>query len=440
MFFLTLKDETGYLTCVFFAGVQWYQKAFEIGEVLAVSSVPELDKLNRPQFIHPEFDRLKTNDDDDTTDWNSLLHTGAIIPVYRSSEELRQVGLDNRGFRRIIRNAIQGNLDSLAEHLPNEILVRHNLLGIHSALRMIHFPKTYSERDMALNRLKFDELFFFQLLMAYRRREIKGELKGISFRIKSELARRLLSRLSFELTGAQRRVINEIMSDMSQTVPMNRLLQGDVGSGKTIVALFAMLVAVENGFQCALMAPTEILAEQHFFTLKNFLGDLPVHLRLLIGGQKKKLREDILEDIRRGSANIVIGTHALIQEQVQFANLGFVVVDEQHRFGVAQRALLRGKGKENPDVLVMTATPIPRTLSLTLYGDLDISVIDELPKNRRPVKTAVRTEKEKKNVYSFVKDEIRRGRQVYIVYPLIEESEKVDLKAAMVEFEKLSAA
>ena len=440
MFLLTLKDETGYLTCVFFAGVQWYQKAFEIGEVLAVSAVPELDKLNRPQFIHPEFDRLKTNDEDDSTDWNSLLHTGAIIPMYRSSEELRQVGLDNRGFRRIIRNAIQNNLDSLSDHLPDEMLHRRSLLDLHSALRMIHFPKTYAETDTALNRLKFDELFFFELLMAYRRREIKGALKGISFTVKSELARQLLSGLSFELTGAQRRVINEITGDMSQSVPMNRLLQGDVGSGKTIVALFAMLIAVENGFQCTLMAPTEILAEQHFFTLKNFLGELSVHVRLIIGGQKKKLREDVLEDIRSGSANIVIGTHALIQDQVQFANLGFVVVDEQHRFGVAQRAILRGKGKENPDVLVMTATPIPRTLSLTLYGDLDVSVIDELPKNRRPVKTAVRTEKEKKQVYSFVKDELRRGRQAYIVYPLIEESEKIDLKAAIVEFEKLSTS
>lgn len=438
MFLLTLNDETGYLTCIFFAGVQWYEKAFRVGEVLAVSSVPELDKLNRPQFIHPEFDRLKTNDDDDATDWNSLLHTGAIIPVYRSSEELRQVGLDNRGFRRIIKNALESNLETLVEHLPEETLLRHHLLEIHSALKMIHFPKTYVERDAALNRLKFDELFFFQLLMAYRRREIKGELKGISFNVKSELARRLLSTLSFDLTGAQRRVINEITGDMSQSVPMNRLLQGDVGSGKTIVALFAMLIAVENRFQCALMAPTEILAEQHFFTLKSFLGDLPVRVRLLIGGQKKKLREDILEDIRRGSANIVIGTHALIQEKVDFADLGLVVIDEQHRFGVAQRALLRGKGKENPDVLVMTATPIPRTLSLTLYGDLDISVIDELPKNRRPVKTARRTEKEKKKVYSFVKDEILRGRQAYIVYPLIEESEKIDLKAAMVEFKKLS--
>jgi ATP-dependent DNA helicase RecG len=438
IFHLTLKDETGYLTCVFFAGIQWYQDAFETGEVLAVSSVPELDRLNRPQFIHPEFDRLKAQDEEDETDWNSLLHTGAIIPKYRSSEELRQVGLDNRGFRRIIRNAIRDNLSSVVEHQPREILQRHGYAEIHSALALIHFPKSYDERDLALRRLKFDELFFFQLLMAYRRRELKGELKGISFNVKSTLARTLLSSLPFDLTSAQRRVIREITDDMQQSTPMNRLLQGDVGSGKTIVALFAMLVAVDNGFQCAFMAPTEILAEQHFSTLKAFLGHLPVNIRLLVGAQKKKLREDVLDDIRRGSAQIVIGTHALIQEHVDFANLGFIVIDEQHRFGVAQRALLRQKGKENPDVLVMTATPIPRTLSLTLYGDLDVSVIDELPKGRKPVKTAVRTEKEKSKVFHFVKEEIRRGRQAYIVYPLIEESEKVDLKAAMAEFKKLN--
>lgn len=438
MFFLTLKDETGYLTSVFFAGVQWYRDAFEVGEILAVSSVPELDKLGRPQFIHPEFDRLKTKDDEDTTDWNSLLNTGAIIPKYSSSEELRQVGLDNRGFRRIMRNALQENVNAVVDHLPGDLLERHRLLDLRSSLKKVHFPKTYEQRDQGLTRLKFDELFYFQLLMAYRRRELKGELKGIAFRIKSDLARQLLSSLPFELTEAQRRVIKEISEDMGNTQPMNRLLQGDVGSGKTIVALFAMLVAVENGYQCALMAPTEILAEQHFFTLKNFLGDLPVNIRVLIGGQKKQLRTDVLEDIRRGSANIVVGTHALIQEQVEFAKLGLVVVDEQHRFGVAQRSLLRQKGKENPDVLVMTATPIPRTLSLTLYGDLDVSVIDELPKNRRPVKTAVRTGKDKTKVFDFVRKEIERGRQAYIVYPLIEESEKVDLKAAIAEFEKLS--
>lgn len=438
MFYLTLKDETGYLTCIFFAGVQWYQDAFDAGEVLAVSSVPELDKLNRPQFIHPEFDRLKAKDEEDETDWNSLLHTGAIIPKYRSSEELRQVGLDNRGFRRIIRNAIRDNLASVVEHQPREILDRRSLIDIHSTLKQIHFPKSYDQRDVALRRLKFDELFFFQLLMAYRRRELKGELKGISFNVKSTLARTLLSALPFELTNAQMRVIREITEDMQQSTPMNRLLQGDVGSGKTIVALFAMLVAVDNRFQCALMAPTEILAEQHFFTLKEFLGKLPVNIRLLVGGQKKKLREDILEDVRRGSAQIVIGTHALIQQHVDFANLGLIVVDEQHRFGVAQRVMLRQKGKENPDVLVMTATPIPRTLSLTLYGDLDISVIDELPKGRKLVKTAVRTQKEKAKVFHFVQEEVKRGRQAYIVYPLIEESEKVDLKAAMAEFKKLS--
>ena len=438
MFFLTLRDDTGFLTCVFFAGVQWYQKAFEVGEILAVSAVPELDKLNRPQFIHPEFDRLKTKDEEDATDWNSLLNTGAIIPKYRSCEELRQVGLDNRGFRRIMRNALQDNLGTIAEHLPGDMLLREGLVDVRSALKAVHFPKTYEQRDTGLVRLKFDELFFFQLLMAYRRREIKGELKGIAFNVKSELAKKLLAKLPFELTEAQRKVLREITSDMSQPQPMNRLLQGDVGSGKTIVALFAMLVVVENGFQCALMAPTEILAEQHFFTLRNFLGDLPVNVRLLIGGQKKKLREDILEDIRRGSANIVIGTHALIQEGVEFDSLGFIVVDEQHRFGVAQRALLREKGKANPDVLVMTATPIPRTLSLTLYGDLDVSVIDELPKSRRAVRTAVRTEKEKGKVFDFVKAEIGRGRQAYIVYPLIEESDKIDLKAAIAEYKKLS--
>jgi ATP-dependent DNA helicase RecG len=217
---------------------------------------------------------------------------------------------------------------------------------------------------------------------------------------------------------------------------MNRLLQGDVGSGKTIVALLAMLVAIDNGYQVAFMAPTEILAEQHFRTLASFLSDLPVTVRLLIGGQKKKLRDDILEDIRNGRANLVVGTHALIEENVKFTKLGFVVIDEQHRFGVLQRATLRGKGM-NPDVLVMTATPIPRTLSLTVYGDLDVSVIDEMPANRRPIKTGLRTEADKDKVYQFVREEIARGRQVYIVFPLIEESEKVDLKAATTEFEHL---
>lgn len=437
IFFLTLKDDTGFLTCVFYGGIEWYQKAFEADEILAVSSVPELDKYNRVQFIHPEFDRLKTKDEEDETDWNSLLHTGAIIPKYSSTEDLRNAGLDNRGFRRIMRNVIKNNLTTLTEHLPREILQRNTLLDIYAALSMIHFPKTYAERDHALKRLKFDELFYFQLLMAYRRRELKGELRGIQFTLRTSLTSALAASLQFELTGAQQRVIQEIHNDMQKPAPMNRLLQGDVGSGKTIVALFAMLTAVENGYQCALMAPTEILAEQHWRSITEFLKELPVHVRLLIGGQKKKLRDDALEDIRRGTAQIVIGTHALIQEHVQFANLGFVIIDEQHRFGVGQRSMLREKGKQNPDVLVMTATPIPRTLSLTLYGDLDVSVIDELPKNRRPVRTALRTDKDAAKIFDFVKAEIAKGRQAYIVYPLIEESDKIDLKAATKEFDYL---
>ncbi|MDE3057836.1 MAG: ATP-dependent DNA helicase RecG [Bacteroidota bacterium] len=438
IFFLTLKDDTGYLTCVYFAGYEWFLKAFSVGEVLAVSSVPEFDRLNRVQFIHPEFDRLKVKDEEDDTDWSALLHTGSIIPKYRSTEELRAVGLDNRGFRRIIKNAVLHHIREIEEHLPAEMLSKNSLIGIHDAVAKIHFPKSYEERDAALRRLKFDELFYFQLLLAYRRRELKGELRGIQFSVKSPLARQLLQSLPFELTKAQRRVVREITDDMQSSSPMNRLLQGDVGSGKTIVALFAMLVAMENGFQSVLMAPTEVLAEQHFWTLKNFLGKLPVNIRLLIGGQRKKLREDVLADIYRGSANIVVGTHALIQERVEFANLGFIVIDEQHRFGVAQRSLMREKGKTNPDVLVMTATPIPRTLALTVYGDLDISVIDEMPKNRKPIRTAVRSRQEKEKVFTFVKQEVLRGRQAYIVYPLIEESEKIDLKSAVTEFKRLS--
>ena len=438
IFFLTIKDETGYVTCVFYGAVDYFQKSFEPGEILAVSAVPELDKNNRVQFIHPEFDRLKTKDDEDETDWNSLLHTGAIIPKYSSGEELRNVGLDNRGFRRILKNAISNNINSLTEHLPREILQRNTLLDIYASIKRIHFPKSYGELKHAVRRLKFDELFYFQLLMAYRKRELKGELKGIPFRLGRELSAVLKQNLPFELTNAQKRVIKEIHNDMQQSVPMNRLLQGDVGSGKTIVALFAMLTAIENGYQCALMAPTEILAEQHWRSIRNFLKDLPVNVRLLVGGQKKKLRDDVLEDIRRGTAHIVIGTHALIQEHVQFADLGFVIIDEQHRFGVSQRALLREKGKENPDVLVMTATPIPRTLSLTVYGDLDISILDELPKNRKQIRTAVRYDKDKAKIFEFVRTEVKKGRQSYVVYPLIEESDKVDLKAATKEFEHLS--
>jgi len=436
VFLLTLEDETGHLPCVWFKGVQWFKDAFEPGELLAVSAYPGFDKLGRIQFTHPEFDRLKGAEEEDEPDWGKLFNTGAIIPKYSSTADLTKVGLDSRGFRRIVRNALKSHLHSVEETLPDEIRSRADLLGCRAALEQIHFPARPEDLAAARRRLKFDELFFLQLMLAYRKRRLGQEKKGITYTIESELARTLAASLPFELTKAQRRVLNEIADDMRSSKPMNRLLQGDVGSGKTIVALFAMLVAVENGYQVAMMAPTEILAEQHFRTLEGYVNKLPVTMRLLIGGQKKKLREDIREDIQSGRAQIVVGTHAILEENIKFARLGFVVIDEQHRFGVLQRATLREKGL-NPDVLVMTATPIPRTLSLTVYGDLDVSVIDEMPANRKPIKTGVRLEDQKQKVYQFVSEEIRHGRQAYIVFPLIEESEKVDLKAATAEFERL---
>lgn len=435
IFFLTVKDESGFLTCVWFEGFQWYKDAFEKGEFLALSAVPTVDKMGRAQFVHPQFDRLASAEDDEP-DWGKLFNTGAIIPKYRSSFDLEKVGLDSRGFRRIVRNATRDHLAGLDEVISGEIRSSNGLADLPVALRSIHFPSSHQDLRQAERRLKFDELFFLQLMLAYRKRMMREEQKLASFTKESDLAKDLVGRLPFELTKAQVRVIKEIVGDMKSSRPMNRLLQGDVGCGKTIVALLAALVAVDNGYQVAFMAPTELLAEQHFRTITRYLGETRVNTRLLIGGQRKKLREDILEDIRSGRANIVLGTHALIEERVDFARLGFVIIDEQHRFGVVQRATIREKGI-SPDVLVMTATPIPRTLSMTLYGDLEVSIIDELPLNRRPVRTAVRTEHQKPKVYEFVQEEIRKGRQAYIVFPLIEESEKIDLKAATKEFEHL---
>ncbi len=435
IFMLTVKDESGFLTCVWFEGFYWLKDAFEVGELLALSSIPTLDKLGRPQFLHPQFDRLKSVEEDEP-DWGKLFNTGGIIPKYSSNAELEKVGLDSRGFRRIIRNALDHHSTIIKETISSDILLRQSLCDELSAIRSIHFPDNFQKLETARRRLKFDELFFLELMLALRKRGAQKQLRGLTYDMESKLARQLVDSLQFELTIAQKRVLREIVDDLKSPCPMNRLMQGDVGSGKTIVALCTALIAVENGLQVAFMAPTEILAEQHYQTLKSFLKDLPINVRMLIGNQRKKLREDILEDIRNGSANIVVGTHALVEEKVEFAKLGLVIVDEQHRFGVMQRAALRGKGI-NPDVLVMTATPIPRTLAMTLYGDLEVSIIDELPANRKSIRTAIRTESQKNKVYQFIKEEIDRGLQAYIVFPLIEESEKIDLKAATKEYEHL---
>ncbi len=440
-FIMQLGDQTGVLQCVWFGGAQYWRRAFHEGELLAVSGQPTLFRQT-VQLVHPAFDRLAAWDDEDAAgsetgiDWENRLNTGGLVPLYPSGQDLERVGLDSGGFRRIIGTALKFHLGSVGEVLPEQIVRSRSLPALQEAIRAVHFPSSGDELQRGLRRMKFEELFLFQLKLGLKRQRRLESDTGISFQIKSPLARKLVDSLPFSLTAAQVRVIKEITTDMASPRPMNRLLQGDVGSGKTVVALIAMLIAVENGYQCVFAAPTEILAEQHFKTLRAIARDVPVSIRLLVGAQRSKLRSEILEDMRCGTAQIVVGTHALFEKEVSFARLGLVVIDEQHRFGVLQRAALRGKG-EHPDVLVMTATPIPRTLSLTLFGDLEVSIIDTLPVGRQPIKTVLKRDDEKDSVFGFVREEVRKGRQAYFVYPLVEESEKVDLKAATVHFDEL---
>lgn len=428
-FVLILGDDTGSLQCVWFGGVHYWKTRFRIGDTLAVSGQPT-SFSNVLQFVHPDVDWIGgTGEQEGTVDWSRALHAGGLVPLYPSTQQLSGVGLDSAGFRRLLGNILRVYAEEITDPLPDALCGKHRFVPLAEAIVNVHFPPGPAELQEALRRLKYEELFEFQVKLALRRQMQRHDMPGIAFAVQSRLARQLVDSLPFSLTRAQVRVIREILDDMSAAKPMNRLLQGDVGSGKTIVALVAMLVAVENGYQAGFMAPTEILAEQHYRTIASLLGTLPVNHRLLVGAQRSKLRRDVLEDMRRGSAQIVVGTHALFEKEVSFARLGVLVIDEQHRFGVLQRAQLRAKG-ENPDVLVMTATPIPRTLSLTIFGDLDVSVIDELPGGRKPIRTVLKYEDEKESVHDFVRREVHKGRQAYFVYPLIEESENLDLKAA----------
>ncbi len=433
-FILVLADATGSLQCVWFGGVQYWRRAFQVGETLAVSGEPTLYG-SVLQMVHPEVDRIGDRDGTGPEAAMEEYH-GGLVPLYPSSQALARVGLESNGFRRIIASLLRAHGEGLVEYLPPELQHRRGLPDLAAAVRTVHFPSGAGELERARARIKYDELFLFQLKLALKRRVYRDSVRGISFNVKSPLARTLVETLPFTLTSAQVRVLKEIAADLESSRPMNRLLQGDVGSGKTVVALAAMLVVVDNGYQAVFMAPTEILAEQHFATLRRLLGDIPVSARLLVGAQRSRLRADILEDLRSGRAQIVVGTHALLEKEVEFARLGLVVIDEQHRFGVRQRATVRGKG-ENPDVLVMTATPIPRTLSLTLYGDLDVSVLDELPQGRKPITTVLKHDDERASVADFVREQVAAGRQAYFVYPLIEESEKVDLKSATAHYEHL---
>jgi len=354
-----------------------------------------------------------------------LIHTGRIVPVYSLTAKLNQ-----RSLRRWLKMVVDDYISYVPEILPLAIRERQQLMDRALAIRNIHFPDTQEHLAVARHRLAFDELFFLELGLGLRKEKWETEEPGISFRTQSDLLQRFTSSLPFELTSAQKRVFSEIKADMESTKPMSRLLQGDVGSGKTVVAAMAMLMAIDNSYQGALMAPTEILAEQHYNTLTKLLDPLGLQVVLLRGDMPKREKDAVLSQIQTGEANVVVGTHALIQAGVEFANLGMAIVDEQHRFGVMQRAELKKRGV-NPDTLVMTATPIPRTLALTVYGDLNVSVIDEMPPGRQKVITRWVPEGKRQEIYRFIQDQIGQGRQAYLVYPLVEESEKLeDLKAA----------
>ncbi|MCF7804472.1 MAG: ATP-dependent DNA helicase RecG [Candidatus Marinimicrobia bacterium] len=426
-FELVVEDKTGMLKCRWFRGVRWIKNAFKTGEPIAVSG--KVAFYNGLSMSHPDYDKLGKGEEDP-------VNTGKIIPLYPGSQKLKRVGLDSRRFRRIYGRILPKMDGVLPEYLPQKLRSDYNLQEIELALRGIHAPADQETLGKAKKRLKFEELFFIQLMLALRKHHFKKEPKGISYEEIGPLCESLYRILPFELTEAQKQAMREIRADMKSKNVMNRLLQGDVGSGKTVVAMLAASIAVGNGYQVAFMAPTEILAEQHYRTVQSYFRKLKVPVALLTGSQKGKDRKSILNGLKHGDIPIVVGTHALIQEGVAFDSLGLAIIDEQHRFGVLQRGELSEKG-DNIDVLVMTATPIPRTMALTIYGDLDVSTIDELPAGRKQIVTRKVSVAKLDKVYEFVKQELSKGRQCYVVYPLVEESEKMDLQAATQGYEYL---
>ena len=431
------RDSSGFFECVWFRGIKYFESVFNEGQVFAVSSKPDKSKYGALQFVHPDFDRISEEEE------KKFLHTGKIIPFYRIPKELRSRNIGDFSLRKILSFAVENYAEEIEETLPQKIISDNGLLSLSAAIKNFHFPETTKMLIAAKNRFKFEELFYLEIIVGLRKKNYQTKLSGNSMSIQSKLIPAFLKTLPFELTKAQLKVLSEIKSDMISVKPMNRLLQGDVGCGKTIVSLIAMMIAVDNGFQAAIMAPTEILADQHAKTIMGMMKKLQKSLKskkikvsLLIGGQRKSERELKLQEIELQEADIIVGTHALFEEKVRFKNLGLVVIDEQHRFGVRQRARLQSKGRQ-PDVLVMSATPIPRTLSLTLYGDLDVSVIDEMPKNRKPIKTVLRGDKKLPEILKFIYDKSKDGYQSFIVYPLVEDSDKLELKAAETYYKEL---
>jgi len=426
-----LKDASGVLQLVWFQGISWMERSLkEGGDYLVYGKVSFFN--GQAQLTHPEIEQRSTEKQE-----------GKIFlePVYPSTEKLRARGLGGRQLGKLTYTLFSLLKEKdLPEILPAPLLSKMKFPGRYNSFKQIHFPSNEIEFAQSLRRLKFEEFFLAQLKLGLVKSERHRFSRGVKFEQVGELFNTFYKEcLPFQLTGAQKRVLKEIRKDVGGGKQMNRLLQGDVGSGKTIVALLCLLLAADNGFQGCLMAPTEILAQQHYASIQDLLGRLPVNVRLLTGSTKSAERKEILKASIDGSLNILIGTHALIEEKVQFSNLGLAIVDEQHRFGVAQRAKLWSKATIPPHMLVMTATPIPRTLAMSAYGDLDYSVMDELPPNRSPIQTVHRYESARSQVMDFIRAEIDKGRQAYIIFPLIEESEKLDYENLMKGYENVKA-
>ena len=423
-------DGTGIVDLVWFTRAQQLTKDLKVNTNYIVFGKPSIYS-GRYQLAHPEIEKAS----------ELTLSDMGMQPYYSTTEKMKKMGFTSRTIERITKSLLERINTPLPETLPPFIVNRLRLVSRDTAFRHVHYPKTADEMSHARQRLKFEELFYVQLNILRYASDHRRKYRGYVFSHVGELFNTFFHHyLPFPLTGAQKRVIREIRTDMGSGRQMNRLLQGDVGSGKTLVALMSMLIALDNGYQACIMAPTEILAEQHLATIRDFLKDMPIHVELLTGIVKGRKRSEVLQGIADGTVQILVGTHAVIEDPVQFLHLGFVVVDEQHRFGVAQRAKLWSKSVNPPHVLVMTATPIPRTLAMTIYGDLDVSVIDELPPGRKPVVTVHKYDNQMTSLYQGIRQQIHQGRQVYIVFPLIKESERIDLKNLEDGFESLRQA
>ena len=423
------SDGTGVIDLVWFQGIKYLMGKYKAHEEYIVFGKPTVFN-GRVNVAHPDIDPAK----------DLTLSTMGLQPYYNTTEKMKRAGLNSHALEKLMTNAFALLQGTMPETLSSKIVEDHHLMALDEALRNIHFPQNPDRLRKAQYRLKFEELFYIQLNILRYTKDRQRKFRGLCFERVGELFNTFYSQnLPFQLTGAQKRVIKEIRKDMGCGRQMNRLLQGDVGSGKTLVALMSMLIALDNGYQACMMAPTEILAAQHFETIKQMLFGMDVRVELLMGSVKGKKREEILRKLLTGEVQILIGTHAVLEDTVNFSSLGMVVIDEQHRFGVAQRAKLWAKNACPPHVLVMTATPIPRTLAMTLYGDLDVSVIDELPPGRKPIQTIHQFDNRRPSLYAGIRKQISEGRQIYIVYPLIKESEKMDIKNLEEGYEHICA-